>query len=182
MRVFGLSFGNGDGAGGLGYPHRDRACDFEQAADDAAAIGNHKIAWWWRCHKNNLLKTFKTRGMSDEEAQLACWNSMIQMLDNDEPEPVPTGGIFIPEEEYETLMMAQVQQEELELLEDKYAQQQSLIEELQEEIKEHETEQADIDRLKRQAAELRREQEARKAAELEAQQKFKERLRAKQDE
>lgn len=180
MRVFGLSFGNGDGAGGLGYPHRDRACDFEQAADDAAAIGNHKIAWWWRCHKKNLMKTFKTREMSDEMAQLACWNSMMEMLSAPEEEPVPTGQVVIPESEYEELMLAQVQQEDLELLEQRYAQQQSLIDALKEEIEEHDTEQEDIEKLKREAEKLRAAQEAEEKKREDIQAQFKKRLKERE--
>lgn len=169
MRVFGLSFGNGDGAGGLGYPHRDRACDFEQAADDAAAIGNHKIAWWWRCHKKNLLKTFKTRDMTDEQAQLACWNSMVQMLEA--PEPQAGFGYSA-----DGTMMAQVSVEEYEeqqeLVEQRINQQQNLIESLK---ADHEDKDAEIERLKREAARLRAEQKkqeqrdaARRAAALKA--------------
>ena len=177
MRVFGLSFGNGDGAGGLGYPHRDKACDFEQAADDAAAIGNHKIAWWWRCHKKNLLKTFKTKDMSDEMAQLSCWNSMMDMLSvPGSDDPLPAGQVIIPESEYQELMLAQVQQEDLELLEERYAQQQNLIDALQEEVAEHDSEQEEIDRLKRESAKLRAAQEAEEKKREDIQAQFKKRL------
>lgn len=177
MRVFGISFGNGDVATGLGYPHRDKACDFEQAADDAAATGNHKIAWWWRCHKPALYKTFKSKGTSSEMAQLSCWNSMIEMLSiPGSNEPVPSGQVIIPEDEYETLMMAQVQQEDLELLEDKYSKQQNLIDELQEEIAEHDNDQAEIDRLKRESAALRAAQKAEEKKREDIQAKFKKRL------
>jgi hypothetical protein len=177
MRVFGISFGSGDGAAGIGYPHRDKSCDFEQAADDAAATGNHKIAWWWRCHKKALYQTFRTSGSSNEQAKLACWNSMMEMLSiPGSDEPVPAGQVIIPEDEYETLMMAQVQQEDLELLEERYAQQQSLIEELKEEVAEHDSEQEEIDRLKREAAKLRAAQEAQEKKREDIQAQFKKRL------
>lgn len=182
LRVWGLSWGNSSGAGGIGVPQRSAACDYEQAADDAAALGNHKMAWYWRCHKKNIYKPFRKGNRTAPEAIRACFDEMSTLLDMQDPEPVPTGSVIITEDEYDSLLMAQVQQEELEQLEDRYAQQQSLIEELQDEIEDHDLEQAEIERLKREAAELRRAQEARKAAELQQQQKFKERLRAKEDE
>lgn len=151
MRVYGLSFGNGDGAGALGVPFRDKACDYEQAADDAAAMGEHKIAWWWRCHKKNLWKTFE--GDSREMKHLACWNSMVSMLD---PKPVASLDDFDIEQ-----LVAQVSKEEYaeqqKLVEDKMAQQQNLIESLKEE---HAEDKAEIERLRREAARLRAEQKA----------------------
>lgn len=80
LRVYGLSFGNGEGAGAFGVPFRDKACDFEQAADDAAATGAHEIAWYWRCHKPNLYKQFKERGNSREEAISSCHQKMVGLL------------------------------------------------------------------------------------------------------
>jgi hypothetical protein len=72
------------------------------------------------------------------------------------PEPVPTGMVQISETEYEDLLIAQVQQEELdeytEQAEYRYAQQQSLLEELERELKNHDLEQAELDRLKRELA------------------------------
>jgi predicted nuclease with TOPRIM domain len=73
-------------------------------------------------------------------------------------------------------MMAQVQQEDLELLEERYAQQQSLIEELKEEVAEHDSEQEEIDRLKREAAKLRAAQEAQEKKREDIQAQFKKRL------
>jgi hypothetical protein len=167
MRVYGISFGNGEGAAGIGYPHRDKACDFELAADDAAATGNHKIAWWWRCHKKALYKTFKTKNMSDEQATLACWNSMVDML---EPQARRN------DDDWGDMMMAQVSKEEYEeqqqIVEQRINKQQSLIQSLKED---HEDKDAEIERLKREAARLRAEQKeqeqadaARRAAALKA--------------
>jgi hypothetical protein len=82
LRVFGLSFGNSSGAGGIGYPYRSAACDFEQAADDAAAIGDHNMAWFWRCHKKNVWKPFRRPDTTKEQAIEACHARMIQFLDN----------------------------------------------------------------------------------------------------
>jgi hypothetical protein len=73
-----------------------------------------------------------------------------------EPAPEPIGQVVLTEEEYETLLMAQVQQEELdeqrELAETRYAQQQSLIDELRDELRDERQGNAqneeDIERLK----------------------------------
>jgi hypothetical protein len=126
MRVFGLSFGASGGAGGLGYPHRDKSCDFEQAADDAAATGDHDIAWFWRCHKRHLYSQFD--GRKDQKI-MACYERMTQLMEPMVPaathQPVTEEEVVIPVEEYENLLLAQVQQEEIELLEDKFVQRSS---------------------------------------------------------
>lgn len=181
MRVWGVSFGNHEGAAALGMPFRDGACDYEAAADDAAAIGQHEIAWYWRCHKRNLYKTFG--GAKADSKILACFDKMKDMLAiQGSDEPVPTGHVIIEEEEYELLMAQAVQKEELEEFaeqqEQRYAQQQNLLDALQ---AEHESDEDELARLKRKAAELAAAQEARKVAEKEAQQKFKERLAAKEE-
>lgn len=170
MRVWGISFGTHEGAAGLGLPTRDASCDFEQAADDAAATGSHKIAWWWRCQKKNLYKTFQVN-RSAAEAKLACWNSMVEMI-----APETTGQVLIPEEEYENLLLAQVQQEEVERVQDKLIQQQTLIESLKEELDDHEADAEELERLKREAARLRAAQEAEEKEEAETRAKFKRRL------
>lgn len=175
LRVWGLSFGRDGTAGGIGVPTRSAACDFEQAADDAAALGNHRLAWYWRCHKKNIYKPFKQKGEDNQTAITQCYNEMWQLL-APEPDPEPVGYQLVPDEEYQELLMAQVQQEEIELLEDRYSQQQSLIEELQEEIAEHDAEQADIERLKREAASLRAAQEAEEKKDADIRAQFKARL------
>ena len=81
LRIWGLSWGNSSGAGGLGYPHRSAACDFEQAGDDAAAIGDHQMAWYWRCHKRNIWKTFKGKGGNKDQAIQACHAKMVTFID-----------------------------------------------------------------------------------------------------
>lgn len=96
-----------------------------------------------------------------------------------------TGQVILTEGEYDNLMAEAVQKEEfeeaVEQAEYRYAQQQSLIEALQEEVSDHDVEAEEIERLKREAADLRREQEARKAAEEESKLKFKQRLSAKEE-
>lgn len=83
LRVFGISWGNGDGAGAFGIPWRAKACDFEQAADDAAASGHLAMAWYWRCHKKNLYKTFRIPGVKKSAEQLvtACHDKMSGLLE-----------------------------------------------------------------------------------------------------
>jgi hypothetical protein len=100
-----------------------------------------------------------------------------------EPEVVyatPPGQVALSETEYEALLMAQVQEEELEQLEDRYAQQQSLIEELQKEMDSHDVDEAELERLKRQAAQLAAEQEARKQSEADYRARAKARLTARE--
>lgn len=93
------------------------------------------------------------------------------------PEPVLENDVvYVSQEEYDQMMMAQVSKEELEELaemqEYRYAQQQNLIDSLK---AEHEDKQAEIERLKQEAARLRAEQKkqedadaARRAAALKA--------------
>jgi len=87
LRVWGLSWGNSSGAGGIGYPHRSAPCDYEQAADDAGALGDHRLAWYWRCHKSNVNKPFREKrgwfaGRENTEAAIrACFEKMGGFLD-----------------------------------------------------------------------------------------------------
>lgn len=83
-------------------------------------------------------------------------------------EPVPTGFIAVPQEEYDNLLMAQVQQEELdeaiEQTEYRFAQQQNLIEELKED---HADDDEELERLRREVAAQKKQMEeeaARRAA------------------
>jgi hypothetical protein len=100
-----------------------------------------------------------------------------------EPE-LPAGTRVIPETEYATLLMAQVQQEEFEDAvragNERHAQQQSLISDLQKEVKEFESESESIERLKQEAARIAAEQESRKLAEAVSKAKFRARLEAKE--
>ncbi len=155
MRVWGISFGGREGAAALGIPTRDEACDLELAADDAAAIGQHDIAWFWRCHKKNLYKQFD----GDKSAAIQNCHSKMMGIEAD----APVGKVILGQDEYDNLILAQVQQAEVDELEDKYMQQQMTLEELQKEVESYESEQAAIDRLKREAAALRAKQEEEEA-------------------
>ena len=80
---------------------------------------------------------------------------------------MPTGQVIITEEEYNGLLLAQVQQEELdevrEQAEYRYAQQQNLIDHLEAELEDHEDNLEELERLKQEAAELAANQQAQQA-------------------
>ena len=78
LRIFGLAFSTQDGGGGIGFPWRSAACDFEQAADDAFAGGERDLGWFWKCQSKNLYKPFRSKGESKESAMTDCHNRMMQ--------------------------------------------------------------------------------------------------------
>ena len=81
-KVYGLAFGKDGTSGGVGWPYRDKACDYEQAGAAAAATGDHDTAWFWRCHKKNLYKPFLdrregvSRDVEKQDAINACHSKM----------------------------------------------------------------------------------------------------------
>ena len=85
QRVYGISFSTQEGGAGAGWPYRDKDCDFEQAADDAAANGQHTIAWFWRCHKKALYKQFNGRAKHKEQQIQECHKRMMGMFVKEEP-------------------------------------------------------------------------------------------------
>lgn len=165
MRVYGLSFGNGDGAGGLGLPFRDESCDYEQAADDAAASGEHDIAWWWRCHKKNLYKAYRNRGESAEKAVQDCYVEMKSMLGFEDT------AVMIDTARADFQIMAELTDEEadelrekIEELEKELQEREQLIQEQQQqqrELQQQQNEYIDQDAIRRQRArEILQKQEA----------------------
>jgi len=78
IRVFGLAFGKDGAAGSIGWPWRSKACDFEQAGDDAFAGGEREIGWFWKCKSKNLYGEFRGKGVSVEEAKDACFDKMVE--------------------------------------------------------------------------------------------------------
>ena len=89
LRVWGLFLSNQQGGGGFGVPSRSAACDFEQAADDAAATGDHRQAWFWRCHKKNIYKQFDAPKilfwtMRNQGAIDRCHAKMVTFVDTSE--------------------------------------------------------------------------------------------------
>ena len=83
LRVWGLSFSNVNGGGGLGIPTRSAACDYDNAADDAEAQGFLELAWYYRCHKKSLQKRFGAPKMlfwtqHSDEAVEACYDNAMR--------------------------------------------------------------------------------------------------------
>jgi len=79
VRVFGLAFGKNGESGAVGFPWRSKACDYEQAADDAFAAGERELGWFWKCQNKNLYRTFKLDGMTNDEAKLECHKKAVGM-------------------------------------------------------------------------------------------------------
>ena len=79
--------------------------------------------------------------------------AIIQFEPEPEPEPITAGGVTISEDEYHTLLMAQVQAEDFEaqqqMIEDRFNQYDNLI---QDQEKEHAADDAEIERLREEVA------------------------------
>jgi hypothetical protein len=81
VRVFGLAFGKNGESGAFGFPWRSRACDFEQAADDAFAAGERDLGWFWKCQNKNVARPFRLDGMSWDEAKHECHRKAVGTAD-----------------------------------------------------------------------------------------------------
>ena len=77
VRVFGLAFGKNGESAAIGWPWRSRACDFEQAADDAFAAGERDLGWFWKCQNKNVARPFRLDGMSWDEAKHECHKKAV---------------------------------------------------------------------------------------------------------
>ncbi len=89
QRTYGISFSNTGGGGGLGWPYRDKQCDYDNEAADAFAAGQHAIGWYWNCHKKSAYKVFKKNGHTTDEAIQLCHQRMMRMyvkIDDQPPE------------------------------------------------------------------------------------------------
>jgi hypothetical protein len=84
LRVFGFGWGKDGSSGGFGVPWRSKACDFEQAADDAFAGGERDLGWFWKCQNKNLYKQFKGKDESVESAIDDCHTRMLATTSTDE--------------------------------------------------------------------------------------------------
>ena len=131
---------------GLTIPLPGRECRKLKYYDRMIALGDTNAAEIIFCGLKDVKAEFRALGLD-------CRDTVsIHVVP-----PEPTGQVMVDEDEYNSLLMSQVQQEELdeyaEQAEFRYAQQQSLIEELQDEIKDHDAEAAEIERLKVLAAE-----------------------------
>lgn len=133
---------------GLTIPLPGKECRKLKYYDRMIAMGDKNAAEIIFCSLKEIKREFR-------ELDLPCRETLSIHTD------VPVGQMTITEDEYNSLMMAQVQQEEVEQLEDRYMEQQARIEELEEEVATHDSEQEDIEQLKKDAAALRRAQAAR---------------------
>ena len=77
VRVWGIAFGRDADSAALGIPWRSKACDYEQAADDAFAAGARELGWFWKCQNQSLAKGFKQDGMSMDEARNECHRKAV---------------------------------------------------------------------------------------------------------
>lgn len=76
LRVWGLSFSNQSGGGGLGLPMRSKECDLEAAADDAFAQGNLDLGWMMKCKMKSMKKAFGGRQWKSDGERLCFVNAM----------------------------------------------------------------------------------------------------------
>jgi len=119
MRTYGLSFGNREGGGGIGWPYRDKSCDFSQNAAAADLQGNYDLGWFWRCQKKNSYKVFKVEGGTNEAAIEDCVarnsgpNFMSDLIDKQKAEIAQVkkerdaGLLIIQERDREALRLKQ---------------------------------------------------------------------------
>ena len=88
LRVFGFGWGKDGTSGGFGIPWRSKACDYEQAADDAFAAGERELGWYWKCHNKTLYKPFYERADGDsrdaakDDAIAACHTRAVGEITN----------------------------------------------------------------------------------------------------
>lgn len=86
QRTYGLSFADKNGGGGVGWPYRDKNCDYDNEAADAFAAGQYKQGWFWNCQKKSSYSAFRSKGMKKAEAIDACVAKMAELYV--EPKPV----------------------------------------------------------------------------------------------
>lgn len=154
---------------GLTIPLPGKECRKLNYYDRMIAIGDTNAAEIIFCSLKEVKTEFRT-------LDLPCRETLSIHVD------VPTvGNVLLSEDEYNDLLLAQVQQEEVEELEDRYMEQQALIDDLKEEIADHDLEQEEIDRLKRQAAELSAAQQAREKERADFRAIAKARLKAREE-
>lgn len=162
VRVLGFSFANTSGSGMLGVPlPRGKACDIWRAVNEAQENGHLWLSYAFMCEIKNIAKVWgleRCKQLTEEALR-----TIDDML----------GKVVLPESEYENLLMAQVQQEEIEQLEDRFAQQQNLIEALQKEAEDHEDKELELAALKKEVEAAKAIQKERIAEQKAAENKFK---------
>jgi len=93
QRTYGLSFSDANGGGGIGWPYRDKSCDYDNNTSNALAAGQHTQATFWMCQKKSSYKVFKRSGLSKTGAIQACIIKMSELyVKMDEVK----GGISVP--------------------------------------------------------------------------------------
>lgn len=147
VRVLGFSFANTGGSGMIGVPlPRGKACDIWKAVNEAQENGHVWLSYAFMCEIKNIRNVW---GL--ERCKELTESALIQL------EAI----IGAASSATDDMLMAQVSQEEYEeqaeLVEYRYAQQQHMIESLEQD---HAAKDAEIEKLKREAAELRAAQEA----------------------
>ena len=79
LRVIGISFGNTDGGGGIGWPYRSQQCDLEAAADDAFAQGDRELGWMLKCKQKNIRKAFGGKTWKQDGERLCLESALGQV-------------------------------------------------------------------------------------------------------
>ncbi len=153
----------------MNIPLPGKECRKLKAYDRAIAMRQWQAAEIMFCSLKEVKAEFKEFG-------LVCVDILTLHLHRLTPDPAPattTNNVSIGQDEYELLLMAQQQTEEFEeqqkMVADKFAQYDNLIEERQ---AEHERDDAEIERLKREAAALRAAEEEREEREMTQQSAF----------
>ena len=160
---------------GMTIPLPGKECRKLRAYDRAVAMEQWQAAEIMFCSLKEVKAEFRGFGLN-------CVDILTLYV---VPSPTETiGQIILTGDEYDALLVAQVQKEEfedaVEQAENRYSQQQSLINALQEEVAGFDSEADELERLKKEAARIAAEQEARKQAEALSRAKFKERLAKKE--
>lgn len=170
VRVLGFSFANTSGSGMLGVPlPRGKACDMWKAVNEAQENGHVWLSYAFMCEIKNIRDVWGLDRCKElTEQALTQLDDLVSFGYSVEP-----GHVSLPEDEYEDLLLAQVQQEEIEQLEDRFAQQQNLIEELQKEAEDHQEKEAELAALKKEVEEATAKQAERIAEQRAAENKFK---------
>ena len=166
-RTFGFSGSNTSGGWAFGIPiprSWTPTCDLWKAAEEAQQNGFVFTSYLFQCSIKAVRKV-----LGDETCNAFEQKALIEL---DLIVEDLTGGIWLPNDEYEALLMADVDaveyQEQQQMVADKFAQYDNLIEDrLQKSLKDD----AEIERLKREAAEAAKREHkevARRAAAREA--------------
>jgi hypothetical protein len=156
----------------LNIPLPGKECRKLKAYDRAVAMDQWQAAEIMFCSLKEVKTEFRTFGLN-------CVDILTLYVPID-----TTGQITITADEYDGLLVAQVQKEEfedaVEQAEMRYSQQQSLIDALQEEVSDNEIDQQELERIKREAAIIRAKQEAEEKQQADVRAQFKRRLDARE--